>query len=145
LRPCGLSVAAAFGLPHQDLDDGQQRLFRRLGLHPGPDIGAYAAAALDGNGVAAARQHLEALYPLPPAASSQHALSLFRDVRQHSSNAAYALNELPCASRKPSANQGSDRPSTPHPRPGTCPPPALGGPVPGLLRVSVRRVVKAGG
>jgi tetratricopeptide (TPR) repeat protein/transcriptional regulator with XRE-family HTH domain len=57
-----VSVAAAFGLSYQDLDDGQQRLFRRLGLHPGPDIDAYAAAALDGSGVAAARRHLEALY-----------------------------------------------------------------------------------
>ena len=43
-----LSVAAAFGLSYRDLDDGQRRLFRRLGLHPGPDIDAYAAAALDG-------------------------------------------------------------------------------------------------
>ena len=57
-----LSVAAAFGLSYRDLDDGQQRLFRRLGLHPGPDIDAYAAAALDGAGVAAARRRLEALY-----------------------------------------------------------------------------------
>ena len=40
----------------------QRRLFRRLGLHPGPDIDAYAAAALDGSGVAAARRRLEALY-----------------------------------------------------------------------------------
>ena len=57
-----LSVAAAFGLSYADLDDGQQRLFRRLGVHPGPDIDAYAAAALDGSGVAAARRHLGALY-----------------------------------------------------------------------------------
>jgi tetratricopeptide (TPR) repeat protein len=57
-----VSVAAAFGLSYQDLDDGQQRLFRRLGLHPGPDIDAYAAAALDASSVAAARRRLEALY-----------------------------------------------------------------------------------
>ena len=57
-----LSVAAAFGLSYQDLDDGQRRLFRRLGLHPGPDVDAYAAAAVDGTGVAAARRRLEALY-----------------------------------------------------------------------------------
>ena len=57
-----LSVAAAFGLSYADLDDAQQRLFRRLGLHPGPDIDTYAAAALDGTGVAAARRGLEALY-----------------------------------------------------------------------------------
>jgi tetratricopeptide (TPR) repeat protein len=57
-----LSVAAAFDLSYADLPPGQQRLFRRLGLHPGPDIDAYAAAALDGDGLAAARRGLEALY-----------------------------------------------------------------------------------
>ena len=57
-----LSVAAAFGLSYDDLDDGQQRLFRRLGLHPGPDIDAYAAAALDDTTLAQARRGLEALY-----------------------------------------------------------------------------------
>jgi transcriptional regulator with XRE-family HTH domain/tetratricopeptide (TPR) repeat protein len=57
-----VSVAAAFGLSYQDLDDGQRQLFRRLGLHPGADIDAYAAAALDGTSLAAARRRLEALY-----------------------------------------------------------------------------------
>ena len=57
-----LSVAAAFGLSYKDLTVGQRRLFRRLGLHPGPDIDAYAAAALDGTSVAAARGRLEVLY-----------------------------------------------------------------------------------
>ena len=42
-----VSVAAAFDLSYQDLTGVQQRLFRRLGLHPGTDIDAYAAAALD--------------------------------------------------------------------------------------------------
>ncbi len=57
-----LSVAAAFNLSYADLTDDQQRLFRRLGLHPGTDIDAYAAAALDGTGLSAARRGLEALY-----------------------------------------------------------------------------------
>ena len=57
-----VSVAAAFNLSYADLTAGQQRLFRRLGLHPGPDIDGYAAAALDGTGLAAARRGLEALY-----------------------------------------------------------------------------------
>jgi len=39
-----LSVAVAFDLSYRDLTPGQQRLFRRLGLHPGPDIDAYAVA-----------------------------------------------------------------------------------------------------
>ena len=57
-----VSVAAAFGLSYQDLTPGAQRLFRRLGLVPGPSIDAYAAAALDDTGLAAARRHLGELY-----------------------------------------------------------------------------------
>ena len=57
-----LSVAAAFNLSYADLTGDQQRLFRRLGLSPGTDIDAYAAAALDGTGLSAARRGLEALY-----------------------------------------------------------------------------------
>ncbi len=56
------SVAAAFNLSYADLTPDQQRLFRRLGLHPGADIGGYAAAALDSTDLAAARRGLEALY-----------------------------------------------------------------------------------
>ena len=62
MRAEDLSVAAAFDLSYQDLPADQQRLFRRLGLHPGPDIDAYAAAALDGTTVDAARRGLEGLY-----------------------------------------------------------------------------------
>ena len=57
-----LSVAAAFDLSYADLAPDQQRLFRRLALHPGTDIDPYAAAALDGTGLAAARRGLEGLY-----------------------------------------------------------------------------------
>jgi hypothetical protein len=57
-----LSVAAAFDLSYADLTGDQQRLFRRLGLHPGADIDGYAAAALDGTDLPAARRGLEALY-----------------------------------------------------------------------------------
>jgi class 3 adenylate cyclase/tetratricopeptide (TPR) repeat protein len=57
-----LSVAAAFDLSYEDLTGDQQRLFRRLGLHPGADIDSYAAAALDGTDLPAARRGLEALY-----------------------------------------------------------------------------------
>jgi tetratricopeptide (TPR) repeat protein/transcriptional regulator with XRE-family HTH domain len=57
-----VSVAAAFGLSYQDLTPAQRQLFRRLGLHPGPDIDAYAAAALDDSSLATARRNLEALY-----------------------------------------------------------------------------------
>ncbi len=57
-----LSVAAAFNLSYAGLTSEQQRLFRRLGLHPGADVDGYAAAALDGTGLAAARRGLENLY-----------------------------------------------------------------------------------
>ena len=57
-----VSVAAAFNLSYEDLAPGQQQLFRRLGLHPGADIDAYAAAALAGTDLGAARRGLDALY-----------------------------------------------------------------------------------
>ena len=57
-----LSVAAAFGLSYHDLDAGQQKLFCRLGLHPGPEIDAHAAAALADITVSQARRGLEDLY-----------------------------------------------------------------------------------
>jgi tetratricopeptide (TPR) repeat protein/transcriptional regulator with XRE-family HTH domain len=57
-----LSVGAAFGLSYSDLTPDQQRLFRRLGLHPGPSIDVYAAAALDGTSLDEARGCLEGLY-----------------------------------------------------------------------------------
>jgi tetratricopeptide (TPR) repeat protein/transcriptional regulator with XRE-family HTH domain len=62
MRVENLSVAAAFGLSYQDLTPGQQRLFRRLGLHPGPDFDSYAAAALADIDVPTAARRLEALY-----------------------------------------------------------------------------------
>ena len=62
MRAENLSVAAAFDLSYRDLTADQQRLFRRLGLVPGPDIDAYATAALDETGVATARGRLDELY-----------------------------------------------------------------------------------
>jgi tetratricopeptide (TPR) repeat protein/transcriptional regulator with XRE-family HTH domain len=57
-----LSVGAAFDLSYADLNSGQQRLFRLLGLAPGPSVDAYGAAALAGIPLAAARRHLDELY-----------------------------------------------------------------------------------
>jgi tetratricopeptide (TPR) repeat protein len=57
-----VSVAAAFDLSYEDLDDNQRRLFRRLGLHLGTDVDDYAAAALDGSDLESARRGLDALY-----------------------------------------------------------------------------------
>jgi len=62
MRAENVSVGAAFDLSYQDLTPGAQRLFRRLGLVPGPDFDAYAAAALDGTTLADARRQLDHLY-----------------------------------------------------------------------------------
>jgi tetratricopeptide (TPR) repeat protein/transcriptional regulator with XRE-family HTH domain len=56
------SVAAAFELSYQDLTAAQQLFFRRLGLHPGTDIDARAAAALNDTDLADARRRLGGLY-----------------------------------------------------------------------------------
>src|SRR5262245_4420611 len=62
MRAENLSVAAAFGLSYTDLTQDQQQLFRRLGLVPGPDFDAYAAAAIEDTSLATARRHLDELY-----------------------------------------------------------------------------------
>ena len=62
MRAENVSVGAAFGLSYTDLTPGPRRLFRRLGLVPGPGIDAYAAAALDGASLDEARRCLDELY-----------------------------------------------------------------------------------
>ncbi|GIJ64807.1 SARP family transcriptional regulator [Virgisporangium aurantiacum] len=56
-----LAVAAAFDLSYHGLPADRRRLFRRLALHPGPDLDAHAAAALDDTTAAQARRGLEEL------------------------------------------------------------------------------------
>ncbi|MFB9903149.1 AfsR/SARP family transcriptional regulator [Allokutzneria oryzae] len=55
------SVAAAFTLSYQHLTSAQQRLFRLLGLVPGPHWDAYLAAALTDTSVTEAEDGLEQL------------------------------------------------------------------------------------
>ncbi|HUQ57796.1 AfsR/SARP family transcriptional regulator [Lentzea sp.] len=55
------SVAAAFALSYEHLDEQRQRVFRLLGLHPGPDFGAHAAAALAAVDLPEAGRLLESL------------------------------------------------------------------------------------
>ncbi|WP_329100775.1 tetratricopeptide repeat protein [Micromonospora sp. NBC_01699] len=57
-----VAVAAAFDLSYRLLPAGRRRFFRRLSLHPGPDLDMYAAAALDGISPAGAQRQLDALY-----------------------------------------------------------------------------------
>ena len=54
-------VSAAFSMSYQQLDPGQQRMFRLLGLHPGCDLGPHAAAALAGISLDQAERLLEDL------------------------------------------------------------------------------------
>ena len=54
-------LAAVFDLSYRTLGDEQRQLFRRLGLSPGPDFDAYAAAALLGTDPAAATHLLQDL------------------------------------------------------------------------------------
>ncbi|MFE7124909.1 ATP-binding protein [Streptomyces sp. NPDC057617] len=56
------AVAAAFDTSYRALPTERQRLFRRLGLHPGTDTDAYATAAIASIPLARARRELEALY-----------------------------------------------------------------------------------
>ncbi|WP_214415490.1 ATP-binding protein [Sphaerisporangium fuscum] len=56
------AVTAAFDLSYRALSRDQQRFFRRLGLHPGSEIDAYAAAALNDISPDRARHQLDALY-----------------------------------------------------------------------------------
>ena len=104
MRAENLSVAAAFDLSYQDLTQGQQRLFRRLGVHPGTDIDAYAAAALDGTDLAAARRHLDGLYDHYLLAEPARGRYRLHDLlREHARALAFAGD-----------------PGTPAPRPGGC-------------------------
>jgi tetratricopeptide (TPR) repeat protein/transcriptional regulator with XRE-family HTH domain len=57
-----VAVGAAFDLSYRNLSGEQQRVFRRLGLHPGLEIDAYGAAALADLDLPSARRQLEALY-----------------------------------------------------------------------------------
>ncbi len=55
------AVAAAFAISFQQLDEPARGMFRRLGLHPGPDVDAPAAAALADVPVDEAERLLEEL------------------------------------------------------------------------------------
>lgn len=55
------SVATAFALSYQQLDAEHRRLFRLLALHPGPDIGREAAAAMTNHPTREAERILENL------------------------------------------------------------------------------------
>jgi tetratricopeptide (TPR) repeat protein len=97
MRAENLSVVAAFDLSYRDLAAGQQRLFRRLGLVPGPSIDAYAAAALDGTSLDAARRHLDELYYQHLLAEPAPGRYLLHDLlREHARALAAADDPVAC-------------------------------------------------
>jgi DNA-binding SARP family transcriptional activator/tetratricopeptide (TPR) repeat protein len=56
-----VSIRRVFSSSYQALREPAQRVFRLLGLHPGPDISAAAAASLTGDGPAGIRRSLSEL------------------------------------------------------------------------------------
>ncbi|MFF2747674.1 tetratricopeptide repeat protein [Kitasatospora sp. NPDC058048] len=58
------SVALAFDVSYRSLSRTQQEAFRRLGLHPGPDLGPDTAAALIGRPLRETDRILESLHDL---------------------------------------------------------------------------------
>ena len=62
MRTENSTIAAVFDMSYEDLTECQQRLFRLLGMQPGSDIDAYAAAALDGTDFPAVSALLNDLY-----------------------------------------------------------------------------------
>ncbi|KRV48690.1 hypothetical protein AQ490_23850 [Wenjunlia vitaminophila] len=82
-------VAAAFQLSYRQLTGPQRRLFRLLGLHPGPDIDVWAAAALLETGRAETGRLLEALVDAHLLRSSQPGRFHFHDLlRRHAAETA---------------------------------------------------------
>jgi DNA-binding SARP family transcriptional activator/tetratricopeptide (TPR) repeat protein len=61
LDPGQRGVTAAFALSYRELTPRQRRVFRLLGLHPGPEIDAAAAAALAGSDPSGTARVLEDL------------------------------------------------------------------------------------
>lgn len=55
------NIRAVFSWSYRQLSPGLARVFRLLGLHPGPEIGLLAAAAMVGMSEQHTRQHLDAL------------------------------------------------------------------------------------
>jgi tetratricopeptide (TPR) repeat protein len=95
------SVAAAFELSYRELPPDQQRFFRRLGLHPGPDIDIRAAASLDDIDPGTARRNLNALYDHCLLLETAHGRYRFHDlIRQYASTLAATDSAADCGAAR---------------------------------------------
>jgi tetratricopeptide (TPR) repeat protein len=89
-------VDAALELSTRQLNPEQQRMYRRLGLHPGPDADPYAAAALAEVSLVAARRQLEQLHDAHLLQEPTAGRFVFHDlVRAHASQIAAGAESEP--------------------------------------------------
>ncbi|MEV4113080.1 tetratricopeptide repeat protein [Nonomuraea sp. NPDC049695] len=86
-------VAAAFTLSYEHLDAAEQRMFRLLGVHPGRDVDAHAAAALAGVPADDAETLLEDLLDAHVLAQHQPGRYTFHDLLREHARATAAAEE----------------------------------------------------
>ncbi|MCE7005282.1 tetratricopeptide repeat protein [Kibdelosporangium philippinense] len=94
------SVAAAFELSYRYLTTEQQRVFRLMGLHAGPDFGAHLAAAVTGIDLDTVEQVLEDLVDVHLLQQNEPGRFRFHDlVRRHARALVSTEDEEPAVAR----------------------------------------------
>ena len=133
------AVRAVFSWSYQHLDPATARVFRLTGLHPGPDLDRYAAAALTSSTAAQAGRLLDRLaraYLLHPAGPGRYEMhDLLRAYARELSHAYDNDDERRAALTRlfdhylhaAAAATGTLHPAEPHRRP-SIPPPAIPAP-----------------
>ncbi|MFI9837958.1 tetratricopeptide repeat protein [Nonomuraea sp. NPDC051941] len=86
-------VAAAFALSYEQLSPDHRRMFRLLGLHPGQDVDAYAAAALTDLTVTRAESLLEDLLDAHMLIQQEPGRYTFHDLLRDHARSAAGLEE----------------------------------------------------
>jgi tetratricopeptide (TPR) repeat protein/transcriptional regulator with XRE-family HTH domain len=146
------AVRAVFSWSYRQLDPGTARAFRLAGLHPGPDLDGYAAAALTGTTLSLVNQHLARLaraHLVQPTGAGRYGLhDLLRCYAREQASGCdgeaiqkaamtalfdYYLYMAACAMNAAFPGERHRRPPVP-PRPAT-PVPALPGPPTALARL----------
>ncbi|MGZ3119873.1 BTAD domain-containing putative transcriptional regulator [Streptomyces sp. H62] len=93
-------VAAAFAMSYQQLDAEQRRMFRLLGLYPGPDAGGRAAAALAGVAPERAERLLEELLDAHMLRQHEAGRYTFHDLLRRYAHTLAEEEESPAARRE---------------------------------------------